>query len=94
MVSELELWYTEHRNFGIYFKLIFLTAWSVVRPGHDRRYAIDCSRLKEELGWKRARSFDEGLRATVRWYLANQAWCARVRSGEYRRWLERNYEKR
>ena len=64
------------------------------RPGHDRRYAIDCSRLKKELGWKRARSFDEGLRATVRWYLANQAWCARVRSGEYRRWLERNYEKR
>jgi dTDP-glucose 4,6-dehydratase len=64
------------------------------RPGHDRRYAIDCSRLKKELGWKQAHSFDEGLRDTVRWYLANTTWCARVRSGEYRNWLESNYSKR
>jgi dTDP-glucose 4,6-dehydratase len=64
------------------------------RPGHDRRYAIDCSRLKTELGWRQSYGFDEGLRATVRWYLANRAWCARVRSGEYRNWVERNYRGR
>ena len=64
------------------------------RPGHDRRYAIDCSRLKKELGWKQASSFDEGLRKTVRWYLANADWCAHVRSGEYKNWLDRNYSTR
>ena len=64
------------------------------RPGHDRRYAIDCSRLKTELGWRQEHGFDEGLRATVRWYLSNAAWCAHVRSGEYRHWLEKNYERR
>ncbi len=64
------------------------------RPGHDRRYAIDCSRLKRELGWAQAHSFDEGLAETVRWYLAHKDWCARVRSGEYRRWVETNYERR
>ncbi len=64
------------------------------RPGHDRRYAIDCSRLKAELGWKQAHDFDEGLRATVRWYLDNPSWCDRVRSGEYRNWLDRNYSAR
>lgn len=61
------------------------------RPGHDRRYAIDCSRLKSELGWKQERSFENGLRETVRWYLANREWCERVRSGEYRRWMAENY---
>jgi dTDP-glucose 4,6-dehydratase len=64
------------------------------RPGHDRRYAIDCSRLKSELGWRQEHSFDEGLRATVRWYLSNASWCEHVRSGEYRHWLEKNYERR
>ncbi len=61
------------------------------RPGHDRRYAIDCSKLKTELGWDRRHSFDTGLRATVRWYLDNQEWCSHVRSGEYRTWIEKNY---
>ncbi|PKL08145.1 MAG: dTDP-glucose 4,6-dehydratase [Spirochaetae bacterium HGW-Spirochaetae-7] len=64
------------------------------RPGHDRRYAIDCSKLKRELGWKQSLGFDEGLRRTVRWYLDNPAWIARVRSGEYRTWMERNYGSR
>jgi dTDP-glucose 4,6-dehydratase len=64
------------------------------RPGHDRRYAIDCGRIKSELGWKQAHSFDEGLRATVRWYLDNPLWCDRVRSGEYRNWLAANYQDR
>jgi dTDP-glucose 4,6-dehydratase len=61
------------------------------RPGHDRRYAIDCSKLKTELGWARRHSFEDGLRATVRWYLDNQEWCSHVRSGEYRNWIEKNY---
>ena len=64
------------------------------RPGHDRRYAIDCSRIKKELGWKQASSFDEGLRKTVRWYLDNKAWCENVRSGAYKNWMERNYASR
>jgi dTDP-glucose 4,6-dehydratase len=64
------------------------------RPGHDRRYAIDCSKLKGELGWSQSVSFEEGLRKTVRWYLANPTWVAHVRSGEYRSWIEKNYDKR
>lgn len=64
------------------------------RPGHDRRYAIDCSRLKTELGWTRSLSFEEGLRATVRWYLSHRDWCARVRSGEYKAWMDKNYLER
>ena len=64
------------------------------RPGHDRRYAIDCSKLKGELGWKQSVDFDEGLRRTVKWYLSNRRWIERVRSGEYRKWMETNYSKR
>ncbi len=64
------------------------------RPGHDRRYAIDCSKIKNELGWKQAFTFDEGLRRTVRWYLDNKEWAERVRSGEYRQWIEKNYGER
>jgi dTDP-glucose 4,6-dehydratase len=64
------------------------------RPGHDRRYAIDCSRIKRELGWKQEHSFETGLRKTVRWYLDNSQWCKHVRSGEYKNWLEKNYASR
>jgi dTDP-glucose 4,6-dehydratase len=64
------------------------------RPGHDRRYAIDCTRLKAELGWRQTVDFAEGLRRTVRWYLDNPGWIARVRSGAYRQWMEQNYEQR
>ena len=64
------------------------------RPGHDRRYSIDCSKLKNELGWTQRFGFNEGLRRTVRWYLDNSGWCSRVRSGEYRSWIEKNYESR
>ena len=55
------------------------------RPGHDRRYAIDCSKLTRELGWSPTVAFEEGLRSTVRWYIENQGWIARVNSGDYRR---------
>jgi len=64
------------------------------RPGHDRRYAIDCSKIKKELGWKQKSTFDEGLRQTVHWYLTNDGWCARVKSGEYQKWIEKNYVRR
>ena len=63
------------------------------RPGHDQRYAIDCAKIKSELGWTQKHSFDEGLRKTVRWYLDNNEWIDSVRSGEYRKWIEANYEK-
>ena len=55
------------------------------RPGHDRRYAIDAARVRTQLGWKPAHSFEDGLLRTVRWYLDNHAWCESVQSGNYRR---------
>jgi dTDP-glucose 4,6-dehydratase len=61
------------------------------RPGHDRRYAIDCSKVERALGWRPQVSFDEGLRETIRWYEENAGWVARVRSGEYRQYYERQY---
>lgn len=56
------------------------------RPGHDRRYAIDASKIERELGWKPAETFNTGIRKTVQWYLDNQAWVANVQSGAYRAW--------
>jgi dTDP-glucose 4,6-dehydratase len=64
------------------------------RPGHDRRYAIDSSKLKNELGWGPQHDLDSGLRATVRWYADNGAWVAGVRSGGYREWIDANYAAR
>jgi dTDP-glucose 4,6-dehydratase len=61
------------------------------RPGHDRRYAIDDRKIERELGWSRARRFEEGLQATIAWYRANQPWWQAVQSGEYRTWYEKNY---
>jgi dTDP-glucose 4,6-dehydratase len=64
------------------------------RPGHDRRYAINCDKIKNELGWRQKHDFDGGLRTTVAWYLNNSGWVSAVRSGEYRTWLEKNYTRR
>ena len=64
------------------------------RPGHDRRYAIDASRIRSELGWRPAHAFEAGLRSTVEWYLGNAAWVKSVTSGDYRRWVETNYRSR
>ena len=61
------------------------------RPGHDLRYAIDATRTKSECGWSPRHTFDLGLVETVRWYLANREWVDGVRSGDYLRWIERNY---
>ena len=64
------------------------------RPGHDRRYAIDASKIERELGWKPAETFDTGIRKTVNWYLENQQWVANVQSGSYRDWVAKNYSER
>jgi dTDP-glucose 4,6-dehydratase len=61
------------------------------RPGHDRRYAIDCAKLESELGWQPAESFDTGIRKTIQWYLDNVDWVAAVRSGEYQEWIKAHY---
>ena len=61
------------------------------RPGHDRRYAIDATKIERELGWRPAETFATGIRKTVQWYLDHQDWVAHVQSGAYRDWLETNY---
>ena len=61
------------------------------RPGHDRRYAIDASKIQRELGWKPAETFETGIRKTVQWYLANPEWVAHVQSGAYRAWVQTQY---
>ena len=61
------------------------------RPGHDRRYAIDASKIQRELGWKPAETFETGIRKTVQWYLDNPAWVASVQSGAYRDWVQTHY---
>jgi dTDP-glucose 4,6-dehydratase len=64
------------------------------RPGHDRRYAIDSSKIQKDLGWKPQETFESGLRKTVQWYLTNNEWIDNIKSGAYQSWIEQNYEKR
>ena len=64
------------------------------RPGHDRRYAIDPRKIEGELAWRPAQTFEAGIRLTVQWYLDNAAWTERVRSGDYRDWIDKNYGQR
>lgn len=61
------------------------------RPGHDRRYAIDASKIERELGWKPKHTFESGLRETVEWYLQHSAWIEEVTSGSYRQWIATHY---
>jgi dTDP-glucose 4,6-dehydratase len=61
------------------------------RPGHDRRYAIDASKIERELKWKPQETFESGLLKTVSWYLENQNWCNSILSGEYQHWIENHY---
>ena len=61
------------------------------RPGHDFRYAIDCSKIKNELGWKPEESFETGINKSVAWYFDNMKWIERVKSGEYLNWIETHY---
>ncbi len=64
------------------------------RPGHDARYAINCSKIKSELGWRPSYTLKEGLTQTIRWYLDNPEWIAGVQSGSYREWMDLNYADR
>jgi dTDP-glucose 4,6-dehydratase len=61
------------------------------RPGHDRRYAIDATKIHRELGWKPAETFETGIRKTVQWYLDHPDWVAHVQSGDYRNWIGQQY---
>lgn len=61
------------------------------RPGHDRRYAIDSTKIHSKLGWKPEITFEKGLEATIKWYIDNKQWVERVRSGEYKEWYEKHY---
>ncbi len=61
------------------------------RPGHDKRYAVNCSKIKRELNWKQNYTFSEGLDMTIKWYLENEDWVNNVISGEYRKWIEKHY---
>jgi len=64
------------------------------RPGHDRRYAIDATKIARDLGWKPQETFETGLRKTVEWYLQNTEWVQNVTSGEYQNWVQKNYANR
>ena len=64
------------------------------RPGHDQRYAIDATKIERELGWKPAETFETGIQKTVAWYLDNQQWVDNVTSGEYQKWVGKNYQTR
>ena len=61
------------------------------RPGHDRRYAIDATKIQKELGWKPQETFETGIRKTVEWYLANETWVNHVVSGDYKNWVQKQY---
>lgn len=75
-------------------KLRSLIVYVKDRPGHDRRYAIDCTKIKNELGWKQSVTFEEGLAKTVSWYIENRAWTESIRSKSYLTWIENNYKNR
>lgn len=64
------------------------------RPGHDRRYAIDASKINNELGWQSKHTFEDALDETIQWYMSNEEWVTKVRTGEYRDWIEKNYTNR
>lgn len=64
------------------------------RPGHDQRYAIDATKIERELGWKPAETFETGIQKTVAWYLENHKWVENVTSGEYQKWVGKNYQTR
>jgi dTDP-glucose 4,6-dehydratase len=72
-------------------ELMALKQFVMDRPGHDLRYAIDATRIREECDWEPKETFDTGIRKTVQWYLSNEDWVQAVRSGEYLKWIDLNY---
>jgi dTDP-glucose 4,6-dehydratase len=91
ILDELRPLSTAHSPLTTYRSLI---TYVTDRPGHDRRYAMDTRKLERELGWKPQETFDTGIRKTVQWYLDHQSWVSNVQSGEYRTWIEKNYQGR
>ena len=83
-----------HSLLGLLGKPESLIEYVEDRPGHDRRYALDGSKLRTELGWEPKHTFEEGLKKTVEWYRSNPQWLERCRSGEYRDYYRRQYEQR
>ncbi len=88
----------ERPNLGVVSAILALTGRDETlirhvpdRPGHDRRYAMNAGKIREQLGWRQQRDFAQGLAETVAWYRANSAWAARVRSGAYREYYQRQY---
>jgi dTDP-glucose 4,6-dehydratase len=79
------------RNNGVSEQLI---TYVTDRAGHDKRYAIDATKLETELGWKPSLTFEEGLERTVDWYLANQDWVEKVTSGAYQHYYQHMYQDR
>ena len=78
------------RNEGSSNKLI---TYVTDRAGHDLRYAIDASKIKEELGWEPSLQFEEGIEKTIKWYLDNKKWIDRVTSGDYQEYYKKTYNK-
>jgi dTDP-glucose 4,6-dehydratase len=64
------------------------------RPGHDRRYAVNCDKIKNELGWKQRHTFTIGITLTIEWFLKNTGWVNNLRRGDYTKWMEKNYTER
>jgi dTDP-glucose 4,6-dehydratase len=83
-----------HRVLRVMGKPATLLSYVQDRPGHDRRYALKCEKVKRELGWKPVISLDEGLHQTINWYTDNTDWMAGVRGGDYRTYYEKYYENR
>ena len=77
-----------NKNIGEYQSLI---TYVKDRPGHDMRYAIDSSKIKNELGWAPKETFATGIRKTINWYLENRSWVEGIKTGEYKKWLDENY---
>ncbi len=71
-----------------------LISYVTDRPGHDRRYAIDATKIEQELGWKSSYNFEEGIKVTVKWYLDNKKWWENIVSGEYQNYYEKMYGNR
>jgi dTDP-glucose 4,6-dehydratase len=82
------------RILGLLGKPESLITYVKDRPGHDRRYAIDCSLVEQELGWRNTMDFEQGLRQTVEWYLQNDEWNVQVKSGAYQNYYRTMYEER
>jgi dTDP-glucose 4,6-dehydratase len=80
-----------HTLIALLHKPLSLIRYVKDRPGHDRRYAIDCDKIERELGWKPVVPFEQGLRDTIAWYQSHKAWADQIRSGEYRHYYERQY---